>query len=217
MNCVVCETTQLQRLAHSVDSRVYFQCQHCEAIFLDPSLRLSAADEKKRYLEHNNNIEDPAYQKFVMPIVEIVKERFEAPSRGLDFGSGTGPVLSFLLKKSGYEMSEYDVFFNPDADIFSQKFDFIVSCEVAEHLFKPRQEFERLASMIRPGGLLILQTQMWQGEDIFEWYYSRDPSHIVFFNPTSFRWLQTHLGMTKLELRSSRLIVLEKGNAVSKS
>ena len=38
---------------------------------LDPLDYLSQEEEKERYKNHNNDVNDPRYQKFVSPIVEI--------------------------------------------------------------------------------------------------------------------------------------------------
>jgi len=44
-------------------AKKYYQCGQCSAIFLDPECYVSKEDEKKRYLEHNNDVDDPGYRK----------------------------------------------------------------------------------------------------------------------------------------------------------
>jgi hypothetical protein len=70
-----------------------------------------AAEEKERYLTHNNDITDPRYQKFVQPVVNAVMENFSTASKGLDFGAGAGPVAAEVLGGKGYSVKLYDPFF----------------------------------------------------------------------------------------------------------
>lgn len=209
--CILCSSNELQLLTRPGDVREYLLCSACDLLFLRPELRLGKEEEKKRYEQHNNQIDDPRYQKFVMPIVEVVKSRIPAPAVGLDFGSGTGPVLAYLLRQNDYNMFEYDSFFSPDISALKRQYDFIVSCEVVEHLFNPYLEFERLASLLNSGGVLVVQTLLRQKEDdIFNWFYSKDPTHVCFFSEKTLCWIESKLNFRSLEILSSRLIVLKK-------
>lgn len=191
------------------DPRVYFQCLECDLLFLSPEQRLSPEQEKQRYLLHNNDIDDPRYQNFVRPLVEIINARHPLPARGLDFGSGTGPVLSHLLRHQGYQMSEYDPFFSKDIGLLQTRYDFIVSCEVAEHFFSPLQEFEKLKTCLKPNGTLALMTQLWQGEEVHSWYYAKDPTHVVFYSERNLSWLKNFFSFSDLQILDSRKVVFE--------
>ncbi len=206
MKCLLCESTGLRALEQLGDQRRFFKCAECKLIFLDPALRLSPEQEKQRYLEHNNDIHDPNYQKFVSPLVELVKNNFPVASRGLDFGSGTGPVLTHLLKQEGYEVLQYDVYFSAQEDVLQSEFDFIVSCEVVEHLYDPAKEFRNLAEKLKPGGWLAVMTLLYQDEDLFKWFYSRDPTHVVFFSKPNLEWIQKNAGFSSVNIHSSRLV-----------
>jgi len=37
---------------------------------------------------------------------------FNTNHKGLDFGAGTGPVISKVLKDKGYCIAQYDIFFS---------------------------------------------------------------------------------------------------------
>ncbi|HAH33245.1 MAG TPA: methyltransferase, partial [Flavobacteriaceae bacterium] len=69
--------------------------------------------EKERYLSHQNDVEDSGFQKFVSPIVRAIKANHSPKDKGLDFGAGTGPVVSKLLEDLNYKMALYDPFFHP--------------------------------------------------------------------------------------------------------
>lgn len=80
--------------------------------------------EKQRYTEHNNDVNDQRYQKFVVPITDFVRKNFTTAQIGLDFGSVTGPVVSKILTDSGYQIYQYDPFFSDDPELLADSYDF---------------------------------------------------------------------------------------------
>jgi hypothetical protein len=51
----------------------YYQCGVCLALFMNPENHLTPEKEKERYPEHNNDVNDPGYRKFVSPIINTVQ------------------------------------------------------------------------------------------------------------------------------------------------
>ncbi|MDD2277735.1 MAG: hypothetical protein PHS05_01600 [Bacteroidales bacterium] len=109
INCPLCSGTGF--LFYGKGIRKYYRCINCYSIFMDPSNFLDYDHERERYLLHNNDINDARYQNFVKPIIDAVTLDFTTDKVGLDFGAGTGPVTSMILKDKGYNISEYDLFF----------------------------------------------------------------------------------------------------------
>ncbi len=162
----------------------YFNCPRCLGVFLAPADHLDPAEERARYETHNNDVHDERYQKFVDPIVSAVKADYSTSKKGLDFGSGTGPVISHLLRQEGYSIDQYDPYFENDTSIFRNRYDFIVCCEVIEHFRHPAREFAKLNQLLEPAGTLICMTELLLPETKFEdWYYKDDPTHIFFYRP----------------------------------
>ncbi len=56
---------------------------------MDKTCWVCREDEKKRYQEHNNDVDDFRYQQFVEPIVLKVQEKFRLKHKDLDYGAGT--------------------------------------------------------------------------------------------------------------------------------
>ena len=111
MNCVLCGSyTTTFSVVHK---RAYYHCHCCDGISMDSSYFLSNADEKARYEIHNNDVTDLGYQKFVSPIVNCVLKDFNKNHTGLDFGSGSGPVITTMLQKQGYNIDTYDPYRAP--------------------------------------------------------------------------------------------------------
>lgn len=207
--CPLCLSSSVS-LAHQEGSRPYFACAACDLRFLHPSARLSLEQEKVRYLQHNNDITDPEYREFVRPLYEQVREHVPPGATGLDFGSGTGPVLADMLRRGGYEIRLFDPFFQPDAERLLQTYDFIVACEVMEHLFNPSAELRRLRRMLCSGGLLGVMTLLYEeGIDFASWYYRRDPTHVAFYSRATFRWIRRVYGFSRVWFPSGRIALLQ--------
>ncbi len=205
--CCLCQSSEVSIFQDAA----FFRCSDCHLIFKNSTLHLSAADEKIRYELHENNIDDPAYVRFLWPAVEQVKKLKSPPGLGLDFGCGPNPVLSQLLIQENYQMYSYDpIFFTGGlADFKNQPqkiFDFITCTEAAEHFYKPGTEFKKLFSWIKAGGHLVLMTDLFTENKILQnWGYARDPSHVCFFSEKTFSWLAKKYS-AELEMISSRLV-----------
>ncbi len=170
-------------------------------MFMDPACYVSRENEKKRYEEHNNNVEDPGYQKFVGPIVSKVRENFGKGRKGLDFGSGTGPVIARLLREKGYDIELYDPFFCDNPGALEKKYDFIVCCEVIEHFHFPAKEFRLLKSLLKPGGMLFCMTDIYSEKtDFKKWYYKNDPTHVFFYHQNTLDRIKSQLGFSALRI-----------------
>ncbi len=186
----------------------YFRCTTCNGVFMKAAYHVEKSDEKQRYEEHNNDIHDPAYQNFVSPITDSVLLEFDENAIGLDFGSGTAPVISHVLSQKNYQMQQYDVFFAPNTKVLSQKYDFIACCEVVEHFHQPDKEFGLLRTLLKPGGKLYIMTNMITKPERFaNWYYRRDPTHVFFYTPKTFEFIKDYFGFDSLTI-NSRMITL---------
>lgn len=106
--------------------------------------------------------------------VEAIKNlsRNHRIERILDFGSGNGEMISALsetFKVEGLEPEElarhkcleagFKVSASIDGLSKSQgKFDLITLFHVVEHFYNPKIEFARMIELLRPGGILIVET-----------------------------------------------------------
>ena len=194
--CPLCHGTKIRLFYTSAEAKPFYTCPDCALIFLPPRFHLSAEEEKERYDLHQNNPEDKKYVRFlnrlVTPLLPFLKEGM----RGLDFGSGPGPTVSVLLEDRGFSVENYDPFYAPEKALLEKKYDFITATEVVEHFAEPHKEFHRLYGLLKGGGLLAVMTQVFRPEmDFGQWWYWREPTHIVFYQPATFRWIAQSLGM----------------------
>ncbi|MBA4502603.1 class I SAM-dependent methyltransferase [Marinobacterium marinum] len=192
-NCPLCGADRLYRI--ECRQRTYHRCESCRLVHLDPTQRLSDKAEKAVYDDHENAVDDPGYRRFLSRAFNEVLQRLPAPARGLDFGCGPGPALVAMAREAGYDMAQYDKYYCPDERVWADRYDFVTSTEVIEHLADPLPILDRLWSGLKPGGLLVLQTKRVLDDERFRsWHYRNDPTHITFFAEESFAWLGQRWG-----------------------
>lgn len=173
-----------------VEDKIYWRCQMCQATFMDPAGYLLPVEERAHYDLHENDISDPGYRAFLSRLGEPLISTLKPNLSGLDYGCGPGAALADLLRIVGHEMSIYDPFYAPDTDLLNYKYDFITCSETVEHFHDPAREFVRFDDMLKAGGLLAIMTNFQIGDDAFaNWYYRRDPTHVVFYRRHTFEVL----------------------------
>jgi len=202
-----------QNVSHRFHLDQFLLCSTCAAIFRPKSSLPSLANEKARYEEHNNDVHDEGYQQFVSPITERIFAERAPEEHGLDFGSGTGPVISKILLEAGYQIEQYDPIFKPDGFLLKSKYDYIVCCEVIEHFHQPAEVFPVLYSLLKPGGSLYCMTLLYHdGIDFANWHYQRDPTHVIIYREKTLKWIKSQYDFSSLEI-DDRLIVFQNGNS----
>ncbi|WP_372745729.1 class I SAM-dependent methyltransferase [Lutibacter sp.] len=207
MHCPLCNSKT--KLLLNYNKKEYYQCPNCSGISMNPAHFVSELEEITRYKTHNNDVNDIRYQNFVNPIVKSVLSDFDASNTGLDFGSGTGPVITKLLRDKAYEMTTYDPFFDNNLSALKTTYNFIVCCEVIEHFHNPLKEFKLLKSLLKPSGKLYCMTDLYKETINFEkWYYKNDDTHVFFYHTNTFAWIKKELDFKKVTV-FDRLIVFE--------
>ncbi|MCS3902443.1 2-polyprenyl-3-methyl-5-hydroxy-6-metoxy-1,4-benzoquinol methylase [Methylohalomonas lacus] len=209
-HCPLCADRQLTLFAevkHKAQQRLYYQCNVCWLIHLDPSQRPDPTAEKAHYDTHDNDPADPGYRKFLYRLVEPLVPKLRPGATGLDYGAGPGPTLSVMLGEQGFSVTNYDPIYVPDTDVLERDYDFITCTETAEHFFRPGREFERLNALLRPGGWLGLMTMRRDPQRPFaSWHYIRDPTHVCFYEQETLEWIAMRFGW--------RLIIVSKSVAL---
>lgn len=209
MNCRLCDSSDtFFRLSDRFHS--YCECRSCRVIFADPAGFLSPEAEKNIYDLHQNSIDDPEYLKFLNLMALPVQNHLKPGDFGLDFGSGPVAAMQHLFEKEGWTMDSYDPFYFQKRELLSRKYHFITCSEVVEHFCNPLTEFQRLWSMLIPGGVLGIMTLLYDDDVEFRtWHYRRDETHVLFYRRETFEWLATTLGGS-CEFHSNRVIIITK-------
>lgn len=204
--CPLCNA--LSELFYKDCKKSYYICKNCKAIFIPTEALPLLNAEKHRYEEHQNIVSDLGYQKFVSPIVNAVSKDFVKESVGLDFGSGKGSAVSFLLTEKGYTIYQYDPFFKDDRELLTKKYDYIVACEVIEHFHKPEKEFALLKTLLKENGCLYCMTSIYNSTiDFASWYYKDDFTHVFFYQKETIEYIKERFSFRTQEIHKN-LIVL---------
>lgn len=204
MICPLC-----QEILSIKADKVYFDCQCCRALVKDRKLLPDTASEKARYEEHRNDVYDAGYREFTRPIWQYILDEYPASAEGLDFGSGTGPVISSVLQEHSYQVAQYDPYFAPNKELLKQQFDYIFACEVIEHFYEPRREFEQLAGMLRDGAELLLMTSIYhEGIPFMNWYYRNDPTHVFIYRKETLEFIANEFDL-ELTQTGEKLAILK--------
>jgi len=207
--CTICNNTTTP-----IDSgkKRYYRCQNCDFIFLDHSQILDSKTEKIRYLFHNNTIENLGYVKMFEKFFDKIFPLMAKVKTILDFGCGPGPVMAELLKRKGYEVFLYDIYFNDIKQNLENEYDLIISTEVFEHLKDPKRVMQQLVKIIKPNGYLALMTRFHpeDSEKFKSWYYKADETHIGFFTPQTFKYLANEFNLKILYHDGYDTVLMQK-------
>ncbi len=170
--------------------RQFWLCPVCALVHVPRQFQLSEAAEAAFYQTHENNPDDPGYRGFLNRAAQPLLERLKPVSVGLDFGCGPAPTLSRMLAEHGHQCADYDYYFAGEPQLLEQQYDFITCTEVIEHISQPAQTFALWLRCLKPGGLLVVMTQLWLSQQRFsQWNYRNDPTHIAFYHADSWRWV----------------------------
>lgn len=191
--------------------QAYFSCSCCGLVWMREADRLSREAETAHYLKHENNPEDARYRRFLSQLWELLREHLKAGDCGLDFGSGPGPMLHLMAREDGFPCVAYDPIFMPDESVLNGRYDFVMCSETAEHFFDPLGSFARLNALLKPGGWLGVMTVRYDESISFrDWYYRRDPTHVVFYQNSTIRWLCNRFRFDEPIFVSDRVALLQK-------
>lgn len=191
----------------------YYRCTSCGFVWLDNQFMLNVIEEKKKYNQHNNSLENKGYVQMFEDFIEMAIVPYKQNIHSiLDFGSGPVPVLSQLLERRGFKVDIYDLYYAPTKIYENKTYDLISSTEVFEHLSKPLEILSLLAKHLNQHGYLALMTKFPPKDDaeFLAWWYRRDPTHISFFTTQSFEVMGKKIGLKVLKTINENVVIFQK-------
>lgn len=182
----------------------FYKCSCCKAIFRPKEKLLDNEKEKQRYDSHTNDANDLGYQNFVKPITNSILNEFKSGDIGLDFGCGKDSPIVKILEENSYKIAKYDIFFYDDKKNLEQKYDYIACCEVIEHFYTPKKEFELLKSLLKDSGVLYLMTGIYSDEmDFSKWWYKNDLTHVFIYTKETLYWIKKEFGFKDIKIEKN--------------
>lgn len=209
MKCPLCSFSTRHLI--SGENREYWLCSQCLAISVPAEFHISHDEEVKRYLEHENSLESEGYVRMFQEKISLLQGI--KIKTALDYGCGYEPVLKTLLERQGIKTDAYDPNFFPNIHP-DKNYDMVISTETFEHFRNPAEEIQRITDRVIPGGVLAIMTRFYPTGDkadaLANWYYKRDPTHIIFYCTKTFEWLAENIGYKLVFNNEHDFVVLRK-------
>ena len=211
MKCHICNRPTVM-FTDPKNQMVYYKCNECEYIFKHPSVFPDFTVQKERYDLHQNDEAHEGYRAYFQRFLDFILPVVRDPKNALDFGCGESTLLASMLEKEGINCDVYDPIYHPDGLSEDKKYDLIVSTEVFEHLSDPKEVFESLLARLNSGGYLAIQTEFHPSEigAFNHWYYTQDPTHIVFFTVETFEVLCDLYKVRLVDDDAKNIVVIKK-------
>ncbi len=170
----------------------------------------SPLEEKNRYLHHISDAGSDGHIRHINIALSPARPFLTPDSKCLDYGCGPKPVLKDLLTETGIQCDSYDPYFFPQLPD-TGSYDHIFCLETAEHFFDPHKECKRLNALLKPGGHITFMTEWYKrAEDMKDWYYKRDQTHVIFFHPLTWDYIGQTFGWRTVYSDHQRVIIFEK-------
>jgi len=191
--------------------KIYHHCEQCDFVFIDSSHLISEEEERKRYLEHNNTMENTGYvNMFLTFITNALQPHYSEAKKILDYGCGPNPVFAQIMRNQGKDVAVYDPFFSPSNAYLRKRYDIITLTEVLEHIQHPLLTLQPLITRLSRDGLLAIMTRIHPGVDAFEkWWYRMDNTHISFYSLKTAQFLAKQLGVRMVKTDGERFFCLQ--------
>jgi SAM-dependent methyltransferase len=224
MDCIVCGANGAGRRFVQRGYAVY-RCPECGLQYVAP---IPSASELADYYNRAYAVPLERYaaagQRNIARIADL--ERW-CPQRGrlLEFGASYGHSLA-LARERGWEVVGVELsptashyartqfglsVFNCDlseAPLSEGSFDAIVGWHVLEHVRNPKAQLQRLAALLKPGGVLGLRVPniaSFGARAAGQWWpWMCPPAHLWFFSATTLPRLLASCGFDVLETRTLR-------------
>lgn len=211
MECPLCfcERNEFEKV-QGRKGEFFWHCPRCQLIFRPEHEHVSTAEEKERYLTHNNKMENKGYVEFLLRPYEFSKDYLHSTQTILDYGCGFNPVFAQLMEKKGWNCDFYDPLFFPQG-VKRSRYSNIFCIETVEHFKFPHKDWLRLHHLLAQEGVLTIMTDLWRDQKDFpHWYYINDKTHLSFYHMKTMEWIAENYGWNIIDSDKKRIIVFKK-------
>jgi hypothetical protein len=124
----------------------------------------------------------------------------------LDYGCGKVHALSDILNSNNRMCDYYDLYYYNSLE--NKIYDNIILIEVLEHIYEPLNELVKIKNMLSKNGRIIVMTGF-VPNDLSNWWYLRDSTHVSFFKESSIKKLADLLDMNFIINQEENIFILE--------
>lgn len=212
VTCKLCQSGSWYIQGVKADQRSFYQCSNCYLIQVAPEHLPDLQDEKALYDTHQNGPGYLGYLDFLNRAVRPMLPYLNKNMKGLDYGCGPGPAISYLLDRKGIGCEDYDPIYFPIP--FKKKYDFLFATECFEHFHYPFKEIEKMDRLLKPKGMIGIMTETFGSAERFKnWYYIKDYTHVIFFHQKTFEWIAREFSWEMIHTDHHRVFIFKK-NAI---
>jgi len=209
MKCPLCSAGEIAAYLSTRDTRHYWICAQCDLIWLEEAQRPSLAQEESRYRTHKNYGAD--YLNYLGKTALPIAALLVPGANGVDYGCGPTQGMKDILSPMEFSLDSYDPIFFPKTELLKNHYEFLICSEAAEHFFYPGEEFARMDSLVKRGGVIAISSKLAVRREDFEtWPYRRDPTHVIFFQEKTVHWIAQKFAWQILKLESPLWLFTKK-------
>jgi hypothetical protein len=133
--------------------------------------------------------------------------RYLNPGVSLDYGCGQIHALSNIMNDNNNVCDYYDLFYYNQ--IKKDIYDNVILIEVIEHIEDVKEEILKIKEMLADKGKIIIMTNFIPN-NINNWWYLRDTTHVSFLNESSILKLGIVVDMDVMIDKENNIFVLTK-------
>lgn len=212
MNCRLCKKSKNIVYVTTKNNYQYFLCKNCRTLFLYP---IPSQKEINNYYKNFSYVDGMGNEKNIRKRArKILKKLKIMNTKGttlLDIGSGLGYLIDEAnkvnIKSKGIEPSkklfryidisnkiancDFDEYFKTNKN---DRFDFITLIHVIEHVPKPKEFLDKVATLLNKNGILYIETpnldsHLFNAEKT-NYTFLTPPEHLYIFSKRSFNYVQ---------------------------
>lgn len=213
-SCRICYDRRTN-LYYALPKGLLWRCENCRAVFFEPAPPASEICYHKDWqFEPRVETKRKNFKRWLSAIQRLGPP----PKKLLDAGCGMGFFLEEAMAM-GYEgfgierAEEVRPQLRPDiasrvwfGDFLSWRgdefFDIVVLLDSLEHFPQCGEAFRKAVSLLKPGGLLVINTpnpdSLWARLMGRFWTHWHTPDHYCFLSPATLRWLAAQSGLSVL-------------------
>lgn len=219
IRCELCHKKK-SYLKYKVGFFNYYLCPSCQTLFLRPKLTKRKND---KYYKNNFNYPSGIKNKNRISgqaekIIKKLKKYNVEGKALLDIGAGYGyfidqaaknqlepiglePAKKILHVKNDYILPQaFDSYRENNID---EKFDFITLIHVIEHLNNPKIVVDRAISMLKPKGILYMETP-----NLASHLYNQEKDRYTFLTPPDHQWIFSRKSINEFFRKNSNVRIM---------
>ena len=233
VNCVSCDSFEV-KLKYKKDGFKYNICQSCGTLFCSPRPSLdtlnafykNSSSAKFWFEEFLPKVEesrrDKIFKKKAVELFDLIDDKKINISNLCDVGAGSGifieelkkikndidyfaiepgEVSSHIISSKGFPVLQKSVEYSKE---WFNKFDFVVSLEVLEHVNRPIDFVKSINGLLKNGGYCLITTLGYEGFDILTLGEDSNsispPHHLNFLSIKGFELLFERAGFSEVHV-----------------